>query len=207
MGGGPGLGGSGSGGPGIGGGPGPGFGGFGGGGRGGRGGGGGGSPTGGRFQIALYHTVYFKDQYLVSRGGPVLDLLNGSAAGNAGGQYQHEIEAQLGYTDNGYGARLSADWRSGTTVDGGGAASTGTLDFSDITTVNLRLWDDFTPQKALITRYPLLRGVRMTFSVLNLFNQTISVHDSAGPTPLIYQGPFLDPTGRVVQINLRKIFY
>jgi hypothetical protein len=176
--------------------------GFGGGGR-----GGGGQPPGGRFQIAIYHTIIFRDQYLVAPGGPVLNLLDGSAMGSTGGQYQHEIEGQIGYTDNGYGARISADWRSGTTVDGGGAASTGTLDFSDITTVNLRLWDDFTPQKALITRYPLLRGVRMTFSVLNLFNQTISVHDSAGPTPLIYQGPFLDPTGRVVQINLRKIFY
>jgi hypothetical protein len=137
----------------------------------------------------------------------VLDLLNGAAAGGSGGQYQHEIEGQFGYTDNGYGARISADWRSGTTVVGGGAGSTGTLSFSDISTINLRLWDDFTPQKALVTKYPMLRGVRVTFSVLNLFNQTISVHDSAGPTPLIYQGPFLDPTGRVVQINLRKIFF
>jgi outer membrane receptor protein involved in Fe transport len=53
----------------------------------------------------------------------------------------------------------------------------------------------------------LLRGVRVTFNVNNLFNQTISVRDSAGPTPLIYQTPFLDPTGRVISINLRKIFY
>ncbi|MEJ0066542.1 MAG: hypothetical protein WDM85_14965 [Caulobacteraceae bacterium] len=142
----------------------------------------------------------------MARGGPLLDLLNGSAAGNTGGQYQHEIEAQLGYTDNGYGARLSADWRSGTTVIGGAAGSTGTLQFSDIATVNLRLWDDFSPQKALLERYPWLHGVRVTFSVSNLFNQSIGVHSSTGPTPLIYQSAYLDPTGRVISLNLRKLF-
>ncbi len=187
-----------------------GYGGFGGGGfgggRGGRSGGGGGSPPGGRFQIALYHTVYFKDQFLVGRAGPVLDLLNGAAAGGAGGQYQHEIEAQMGYTDNGYGARLSADWRSATTVVGGGPGSAGNLNFSDVATVNLRFWDDFTPQRAVIERFPMLHGVRVTLSILNLFDQSIKVRDSAGPTPLIYQSAFLDPTGRVIQINLRKLF-
>jgi len=181
-------------------------GGFGGGGRGGRGGGGG-PPVGGRFQIALYHTVYFKDQFQVSKGGPVLDLLNGAAAGSAGGQYQHEIEAQLGYTDNGYGLRLSADWRSATTVAGGAAGSTGSLEFSDVATINLRLWDDFSPQRALIARYPILRGVRLTVNVNNLFDQSISVRDTGGPTPVIYQSAYLDPTGRVISINLRKIFY
>jgi iron complex outermembrane receptor protein len=189
---------------------GPGGGGFGGGGfggRGGRGGGlGGGQPTGGRLQLALYHTVYFKDRFQVTPGGPTLDLLNGAAAGATGGQYRHEIEAQAGYTDNGYGARLSADWRSGTTVIGGGAASSGTLDFSPVSTINLRVWDDFTPQTALVTRYPFLRGLRVTFSVTNLFNQSISVKDSGGPTPLIYQSNYLDPTGRVISINLRKLF-
>jgi iron complex outermembrane receptor protein len=142
----------------------------------------------------------------VGRAGPVLDLLNGAAAGGAGGQYQHEIEAQMGYTDNGYGARLSADWRSATTVVGGGPGGAGNLNFSDVATVNLRFWDDFTPQRAVIERFPLLHGVRVTLSILNLFDQSIKVRDSAGPTPLIYQSAFLDPTGRVIQINLRKLF-
>jgi len=185
-------------------------GGFGGAGFGGRGGGrgglGGGQATGGRFQFAVYHTIYFKDQFLVAPGGPLLDLLDGAAAANTGGQYRNEIEGQMGYTDNGYGARLSADWRSPTTVIGGGAMSSGTLNFSDITTINLRFWDDFTLQHALVTRYPFLRGVRVTFSITNLFNQSISVKDSAGATPLLYESNYLDPTGRVIAINVRKLF-
>jgi hypothetical protein len=176
-----------------------------GGGRGGRGGGG--APVGGRFQIALYHTVYFKDRFQVSKGGPVLDLLNGAAAGSAGGQYQHEIEGQLGFTDMGYGVRLSADWRSATTVAGGSAGSTGNLEFSGVSTVNLRIWDDFSQQRALTARYPLLRGVRVTLNVNNLFDQSVSVRSTSGMPPVIYQSAYLDPTGRVISINLRKIFY
>jgi hypothetical protein len=181
-------------------------GGFGGGHGRGRAGFGGGAP-GGRLQFAVYQTVYFRDQYQVTPGGPVLDLLNGAPAGASGGQYQQEIEAQFGFIDNGYGARLSADWRSGTTVQGGAAGGAGALDFSDVSTVNFRLWDDFSPQHKLLARYPILRGVRITLNVINLFDQSIHVRDSAGPTPFAYQSALLDPTGRVVSLSLRKLFY
>ena len=184
-----------------------GFGGGGGRGGGGRGFGGGGPPVGGRFQIAVYHTFIFKDRFTVAPGGPAIDLLDGAAAGAAGGQYQQEIEAQMGYTNMGYGARMSADWRSATVVDGGAAGSTGSLEFSDVATVNLRLWDDFSQQRALTSKYPVLRGVRVTLNLNNLFNDSIRVRDTAGATPLIYQTGYLDPTGRVVSINLRKLFY
>jgi hypothetical protein len=157
--------------------------------------------------VAFYHTILFKDQYLVRPGGPVLDLLNGAPAGGTGGQYQQELEGQLGYTNGGYGIRFSANWRSGTTVTGGAAGGAGALDFSDIATVNLRIWDDFSQQPKLVRKYPLLRGVRITLSANNLFDQSIRVRDTAGPTPLIYQSAFLDPTGRVISLNLRKLFY
>jgi len=198
---------------GLGGGPGGGGRGFGGGrggggrGGGGRGFGGGGQQVGGRFQIALYHTIIFKDRFLVAPGGPVLDLLNGAAAGGAGGQYQQEIEAQMGYTNMGFGARMSADWRSATVVDGGALGSTGDLDFSSVATINLRLWEDFSQQTTLTAKYHILRGVRVTLNLNNLFDESIHVHDTGGLTPLIYQSAYLDPTGRVVSINLRKLFY
>jgi len=218
-----GPGGSGSGGPGSGGRGGDGFGGggfgpggpggFGGGGFGGRGFGGGrrgfggGPPVGGRFQLAVYHTIIFKDRYVVAPGGPVLDMLNGAPSGSSGGQYRHEIEAQMGYTNQGYGVRLSADWRSATTVEGGALGQTGALNFSDIGTLNLRLWDDFSSQPKMVIKHPFLRGVRVTLNVGNLFDQRIKVTSTAGPTPLIYQGAFLNPTGRVVSLSLRKILY
>src|SRR6202007_1371423 len=79
----------------------------------------GGGGRGTRLQLAVYHTVHLKDAILVHDGGPSLYLLNGDAIVSAGGQPRHEVQGQLGLTHNGLGARLSANWQSGTTVTGG----------------------------------------------------------------------------------------
>ena len=199
--------GGGSDGGGFGGGRGGGGGGRGGGGRGGFGGGAFAPPAGGRFQIALYHTFIFKDQILLRPGGPRLDLLDGAPAGGTGGQYAQELEAQLGYTLNGYGLRLSADWRSSTVVRGAVTGAPGDLDFSDIGTMNLRLWDNIAQQRDVVRRYPILRGTRVTLNVINLLDDREHVRDTAGATPLIYQPDYLNPVGRTISLSLRKLFY
>jgi hypothetical protein len=180
-----------------------------GGGRGGRGGGGfrpGGqrpNPNTGIFQVAVYHTVFFTDEILARPGGPLFDLLNGSAAGNSGGQPRNEVEAQLGYTKQGYGMRLSADWKQGTQVNGG--ASTGNLTFSDIATVNLRLFISFDAQPELLKKYPILTGARISLNATNLFDQHVGVHDANGVTPLSYQPAYLENPGRVISLSFRKL--
>ena len=184
------------------------------GGGGGRGGGGAGRfggygapPAGGHLQFAIYHTIYFTDRMLVRPGGPTLNLLNGAPATSTGGQYQNEIEAQLGATLKGFGARFSADWRSATYVEGGAASPTGNLYFSDITTLNFRLFDNLGQQRSLVKRYPFLRGARVSLYVSNLLDDRIVVRDAAGATPLSYQPGYLDPAGRTITLSIRKLFY
>jgi len=174
---------------------------------GGRGGGGGGFAGGGRFQIAVYHTVYFQDRMLIRPGVPVLNLLDGAPLGNTGGQYQHEIEGQVGFTLYGLGARISADWRSATSVQGGADSSTGNLAFSDLTTINFRLFDNLGQQREVVRRYPWLRGARVTLNITNLFDDRIKVRDTAGMTPVSYQSAYLDPAGRTALLSIRKLFY
>jgi len=188
-------------------------GGFGGGGFGGRGGRGGGNmfngPRGsqqGHFQVAVYHTVFFSDQILIRPGVPELDLLNGAAASNTGGQYRNEIEGQLGYTQAGFGGRLSLDWKENTIVRDP-TAPTGDLNFSSLTTLNLRLFLNFSAQPAVVKAWPFLRGSRLTFSVTNLLDDRVKVTDSAGQTPLSYQPAYIDPVGRLVALSFRKLFY
>ena len=197
------------------GGPGGGGGGYGGGGPGGGGGGrggggrgfGGGFGGGGRFQMAVYHTIYFVDKEIVTPGGPALDLLNGAAASSTGGQYRNEVEGQLGATLFGFGARMSADWRSATFVKGGASSSTGDLFFSDITTINLRLFDNLGQQPWVVKAYPWLRGSRVTLNITNLFDQRVGVRDGAGATPIGYQAGYLDPVGRNITLSVRKLFF
>ena len=177
-----------------------------GGGGGGRGFGGGGFG-GGRLQLALYYTWHIRDEVLIRDGVPVLDLLHGSAIGSSGGQARHEIEAQAGFTKNGIGARLSANWHSGTTVDGIADRPTSSLVFSDLATLNLRLFSDLGQVPGVARRYPWLRGARVTFALENLFDARARVEDGTGANPIRYQADRLDPLGRTVRLSIRKLFF
>ncbi|GGB21094.1 hypothetical protein GCM10011380_08380 [Sphingomonas metalli] len=199
-GGGPGGGGPGGGGPG-GGGRGFGGGGFGGGGFGGRGGG----QGGGRLQFAVYHTVVFTNRVTVAEGGPVLDLLRGDAIGSSGGQPRNAVEVQAGYTNNGLGARLSANWRQATEVNG--LTSAQSLRFGSLTTASVRLFADFGGRLDWVRAHPWLRGARLSLSVDNVFNQRQQVTDATGATPVGYQPAYLDPLGRTVRVSVRKLFF
>ena len=165
---------------------------------------------GGRLQFALYHTWRFKDEILIREGLPELDLLNGSAVGNNGGRPRHELEAQAGIFKNGFGARLNANWQSGTSVHGAllpGGGTSQDLNFSDLATVNFRLFANLGEQPALVRRYPWLRGTRVSVGVQNLFNARQRVTDPAGQVPLGYQSDYLDPLGRAVTVSIRKLFF
>jgi hypothetical protein len=185
-------------------------GGFPGGGFGGGGFGGGGPPGGfggrGSLNVSLYHTVVFENRYRVRPGVAPIDLLNGGALGATGGQPRHEVEANVGLAERGYGAQLAADWKSGTTVRGGTTA-TGDLAFSSIATINLRLFADLSQRKTLVEKAPFLNGSRLTLSLNNLFDQRIQVRDGTGATPVNYQPDYVDPTGRTLRIGFRKLFH
>jgi iron complex outermembrane recepter protein len=137
---------------------------------------------------------------------PELDFLNGSAAGNLGGTPRHEVELQAGIFRDGMGAQLSGRWQSGTRVDGALGGTTD-LNFSDLATVNLRLFADLSQQRALVRRVPFLRGTRISVEFNNLFDQRIEVTDGNGVMPLSYQPGYVDPIGRSVTITLRKLFF
>jgi iron complex outermembrane recepter protein len=178
-----------------------------GGGRGGFGGGRGGGA--GRLQLALYHTWHFTDSVLIRPGVPELDFLGGSAGSSRGGSPRHELEFQGGLFKNGLGARLTANWQSGTKVLGGPLPGGGTGDdlfFDDFATVNLRLFADLGMQSFARDR-PFLRGMRVSLSIDNLFDARQQVRDRLGTVPLSYQPGYLDPLGRSVRLSVRKLFF
>jgi hypothetical protein len=165
----------------------------------------GGGPGAGALQFAVFHTWHLQEEIFIRPGVAPLDLLDGSAIGNSGGQPRHEVEAQAGFSRNGLGARAVVRWQSGTEVNGarfGGQQ----LKFSDLTTVNLRLFADLGLQPIAKGR-PWLRGARATLSVDNLFDARQDVRDAEGLTPINYQPDLIDPVGRTVRISFRKLFF
>ncbi|WP_052134593.1 hypothetical protein [Sphingomonas sp. 37zxx] len=173
------------------------------GGGGGRGFGGAGAG-GGRIQFSAFHTYRIKETILIRQGVPELDLLNGSATGSNGGLARHQIEVRSGFTKDGLGARLNANWQSGTRVDG--AVPSDTLFFGDLATVELRLFANLGQIPSIVRNNRWLRGSRVSFAVTNLFNQRLDVRNASGEVPRGYQPALLDPVGRSVRLDFRKLF-
>ena len=182
-------------------------GGFGRGGFGGRGGGGGffggGGGNRGRLTLSVTDTITFVDEVTIRQGLPKLDYLHGDAAGQTGGTPRHVVQAQGGYFNNGLGARLSANWRSGTNVD---TATGNNLHFSPLATFDLRLFANPGDIPEVAVKHPWMRGTQVRLEFTNILNSRPSVHDAFGNVPNNFQPDLLDPLGRTVMISFRKLF-
>ena len=163
----------------------------------------GGGRQGGRLTFSLTHTLNLRDEVVIGPGLPELDYLDGDAVGSSGGRPRHEIEAQAGWANNGLGARLSADWRSGTRVD---SVDGDSLRFAPLTTFDLRLFANLGERFDLVAKHPWLRGTQVRLELRNLFDAKPRVRDASGAVPFSYQSDLLDPLGRTVGFSIRKLF-
>ena len=151
----------------------------------------------------MTHTLTLTDEATIRDGLPKLDFLNGDASGQSGGTPRHRLELQTGWSNNGLGARLSGNWRSGTRVEGG---RNGDLEFKPLTTVDLRLFANLGERFDLVAKHPWLIGSSVRLEVDNLFNARPDVRDNFGAVPFSYQPGLLDATGRTVTVSFRKLF-
>jgi hypothetical protein len=173
---------------------------------GGRGGGrffGGGNQNRGRLTFSLTDTITFVDKVVIAPGLPPLDYLHGDAAGQSGGTPRHTVEARAGYFNNGLGARIGANWRSGTRVN---TLTGDDLRFSPLATFDLRLFANPGDIPEIAVKHPWLRGTQVRLEFNNIFNARPNVRDAAGHVPLNYQSDLLDPLGRTFMISFRKLF-
>ena len=174
------------------------------GGRGFGGGGGGffGGGNRGRLQFSLTDTITFVDKVTIAPGH-ALDYLHGDAAGSTGGTPRHQVQAQAGYFNNGLGARIGANWRSGTNVN---TLTGDDLRFSPVGTFDLRLFANPGDIPEMVVKHPWLRGTQLRLEANNVFNSRPKVRDATGGVPLNYQPDLLDPLGRTITISFRKLF-
>lgn len=156
----------------------------------------------GSWQLSVTHTHRTRDEVRLGNAGIPLDLLNGDVLLDPTGISTDELELNLGGARNGFGGRLTARWRSSTEA----ASALDTLQFSDLTTVGLRLFADLGLQP-IAREYPALRGARLALIVDNLFDERQDVRNAQGLTPLNYQSDLLDPQGRTIRLTVRKVFF
>ena len=53
---------------------------------------------------------------------------------------------------------------------------------------------------------PFLKGARLSLFAVNLLDSRQKVTDQTGAVPLAYQPDYLDPQGRVLGLEFRKLF-
>ena len=152
--------------------------------------------------MSVTQTVNLVDESVIGPGLK-LDYLHGDAVNSLGGRPRHQVQVQAGWSNNGLGARLSGNWRSGTRVDGG---SNGDLRFAPLGTLDLRLFANLGERFDLVAKHPWLIGSSVRLEVDNLLDSKPRVRDAAGDVPFSYQPDLLDPMGRTVTISLRKLF-
>jgi len=189
-------------------GPGGGGGGFGGGGRGPGGPQPGGPPPSdgrGRWNLSLAYSYEFYNTAQLAPGGPVLDQLRGDALTGTGVARQ-TVNLDAGGFYRGFGLRFNGSYASPTHVSSSGQPGDLPLDFGSLATLNVRLFVDLGRMPSVVKKFAFLKGSRLSLGVNNLFDGQQKVTNSAGVTPLRYQAGYLDPTGRLLKLELRKQF-
>jgi len=171
----------------------------------------GGRPSGGgrlgRMWLSVYHTYRIEETILIRDGVPELDLLDGSAIGARGGTPRHEVQLNTGLWNDGVGYRVAARWESGTTVRAGlTGSSPEDLEFSDLATIDLFVFTDLSRRANWVARHPWLEGTRVSLAVRNVFDAKQEVRNGLGETPFNVQEDVLDPRGRQIGLEFRKLF-
>lgn len=178
------------------------------GGGGGRGGGmmsmlGGGGGQG-RWNLGIYHTAQFSSRVLVAPGGPALDLLDGDAL-SGGGTPRHSVEFNVSAFHKGLGLFGQGSWTGPTRLKASGAPGTSDLRFGSLAKINLNMFADL-GQIGLAKKTPFFKGARISLRIDNLLDARQKVTDASGAVPLGYQPDYLDPRGRIIELELRKMF-
>ncbi len=158
----------------------------------------------GRLRFNLSHTILLKSEVLISRGFEPVDLLSREAFGFSSGETpKHEIDFGAEYASRGLGIQISGQHKGQSFINLTGGTAPNILRFSPLTTINIRA---FVEGQRLLPSATWLKGTRLSLQVANMANARQKVRDSRGLTPLSLQTAYRDPTGRLVQFELRKVF-
>ncbi|MXP25062.1 TonB-dependent receptor [Altererythrobacter indicus] len=162
-----------------------------------------GPPGGGkgRWFVNLTNSIELRNRVWIAESGPVLDLLEGDALSSSGNpRYSAKLRGGMFY--RGFGLRADGTYTGKSHVDG----TSSNVFFDDLITFDVRLFVDLGQQESLTKKLPLLKNSRISFKVDNVFDARQRVTNNEGEIPLRYQPYLIDPTGRFISLELRKLF-
>lgn len=157
-----------------------------------------------RLQILFSHAIVLNSEIVVAPGIEAIDLLSPGALGFGGSERsRHEIDLTVRYGARGIGAEFNARHSSAGFISILDESRRETFRFSALSTADIRF---FIEGRRIAPQDKFLNGMRFTFSVRNITNSRQTVRNSDGETPLLYQPAYRDPTGRLIEVSVRKRF-
>lgn len=154
----------------------------------------------GRWSLGLFHTAQFDSTVLIAPGGPQLNLLDGDTLSSTGSP-RHTIEFNGGLFKNGFGTFFNGTWTGPSRLTGAT-----NLRFGSVTRMNINFFAALGQQQALVKQAPFFKGSQVALRFENLFDSRQRVTDAAGAVPIGYQPDLIDPRGRMIEIEFRKMF-
>jgi|GEM_PF-2337178 len=161
----------------------------------------------GRLRFALFHNITLEDELTIAPGIAPIDFVGVSNAGRIRDGARHLVTLRCGYSYKRFSARINVSWQASRTSLPG---PNDVLQYDDLTRVNVNLGYTFAKESPLLTRFPalspLLASARLRLRVENLFDAQPDVVSSSGIVPSGFARDELDPLGRAVYLELRKLF-
>ncbi|MEM9501365.1 MAG: hypothetical protein AAF941_05915 [Pseudomonadota bacterium] len=162
-----------------------------------------GARRGWRYFVSLNHTIELENEILIAPGVPVLDQLDGDGT-EAFGFPRNTSRFEAGIFGNGIGMRLSGRYTGETRINGSGLPGSSDIFFDDLLTFDVRLFSEI---GQLVGRNEgILKNFRISLRMDNIFDGQRRVRDENGDTPINFQPLLIDPVGRYLGIDLRKLF-
>lgn len=158
---------------------------------------------GGRYFASFNHTITLENEITLAQGGPVFDQIDGFVLGS-GAIPKHSSRLEAGLFMGGYGIRLSGRYLGEAVLRGSGVPGSSDLFFGDLATFDIRLFADL--GQVFEREDGVLKGLRVAFRIDNVFDGQRRVVDAGGAVPDAYDPRRLDPVGRYLGVDVRKVF-
>ncbi|MEM7665713.1 MAG: hypothetical protein AAF250_07620 [Pseudomonadota bacterium] len=162
-----------------------------------------GARPGWRYFVSLNHTIELNNEILIAPGVPVLDQLDGDGTG-AFGFPRNTSRLEAGIFGNGIGMRLSGRYTGETRINGSGLPGSSDIFFNDLAVFDIRLFSEI--GQLFGRNEGILKNFRVSLRIDNVFDGQRRVTDENGDTPINFQPLLIDPVGRYLGIDLRKLF-
>jgi hypothetical protein len=158
----------------------------------------------GRFALSLQHGWVLEDSLVLAQGFAPIDYVGRSIGDRAEGGAEHEVSLRASFSRDGVGGRARLRWRDGTSSvpDSSGLVA---LRTSDVAVLDLRAFYLIHAQSDWASRFPWLADARLSIGADNVFAALPEVRDASGAVPAGSSPAELDPLGRVIYVEFRRL--